>query len=154
MARRRSVFSGTSRRSLIDRDRRYHRRESSPICRRFYFPIVLVFRGDSYRSSRACDLVYCMVGVGHWFRAAIVAAVSFLPFVQSLWGLRDEPLVRRILLALDNASPYAFVGMLFAQLFASTAGLGFLIVVMRAEGNSTEALAISLITFGLLVAVS
>lgn len=94
------------------------------------------------------------IGVGHWFRVAIVAAVSFLPFVQSLWGLRDEPLVRRILLALDNASPYAFVGMLFAQLFASTAGLGFLIVVMRAEGNSTEALATSLITFGLLVAVS
>jgi ABC-type nitrate/sulfonate/bicarbonate transport system permease component len=58
------------------------------------------------------------------------------------------------LLALDNALPYAFVGMLFGQLFASTAGLGFLIVVMRAEGNRTEALATSLITFGLLVVVS
>jgi hypothetical protein len=94
------------------------------------------------------------IGVGHWFRAGIVAAVSFLPFVQSLWGLRDQPPVRRFLLALDSALPYAFVGMLFAQLFASTAGLGFLVVVMRATGNRTEALATSLITFGLLVAVS
>jgi hypothetical protein len=94
------------------------------------------------------------IGVGHWFRATIVAAVSLLPFVQSLWGLRDRPLFSRILLALDSALPYAFIGMLFAQLFASTAGLGFLIVVMRAEGNRTEALATSLITFGLLVVVS
>jgi ABC-type nitrate/sulfonate/bicarbonate transport system permease component len=94
------------------------------------------------------------IGVGHWFRATIVAAVSLLPFVQSLWGLRDQALFSRILLALDNALPYAFVGMLFAQLFASTAGLGFLIVVMRAEGNRTKALATSLITFGLLVVVS
>jgi ABC-type nitrate/sulfonate/bicarbonate transport system permease component len=94
------------------------------------------------------------MGVGHWFRAAIVAAVSFLPFVQSLWSLRDQRLVSRILLALDNALPYAFVGMLFAQLFASTAGLGFVIVVARAEGNRTEALATSLITFGLMITSS
>lgn len=94
------------------------------------------------------------IGITHWFRAAIVAAVSFLPFVQSLWGLRDQPLVSRILLALDNALPYAFVGMLFGQMYASTAGLGFFIVVSRAQGNRTEALATSLITFGLMVAVS
>jgi ABC-type nitrate/sulfonate/bicarbonate transport system permease component len=94
------------------------------------------------------------IAINHWFRATVVAAVSFLPFVQSLWGLRDQPLVGRILLALDNALPYAFVGMLFGQLYASTAGLGFLIVVRRAESNSTGALAISLITFGLMVAVS
>jgi hypothetical protein len=94
------------------------------------------------------------IGIGHWLRATIVAAVSFLPFVQSLWGLRDQPLASRILLALDNALPYAFVGMLFGQLWASTAGLGFFIVVSRAQGNRTEPVATSLIAFGLMVVVS
>jgi hypothetical protein len=94
------------------------------------------------------------IGINHWFRAAIIAAISFLPFVQALRGLRDQTLPSRVLLALDNALPYAFVGMLFGQLYASTAGLGFFIVISRAQGNRTEALATSLITFGLMVAVS
>ena len=84
----------------------------------------------------------------------IVGAVSFLPFAQSLWGLRDQAVVSRILLALDNALPYAFVGMLFGELWAATAGLGFFLVVARALGNRTEALATSLITLGLMLSVS
>ena len=94
------------------------------------------------------------LGVNHWLRAVIVGAVSFLPFAQSLWGLRDQAVVSRILLALDNALPYAFVGMLFGELWAATAGLGFFLVVARALGNRTEALATSLITLGLMLSVS
>jgi ABC-type nitrate/sulfonate/bicarbonate transport system permease component len=94
------------------------------------------------------------IGAGHWFKAVTVAAVSCLPFLQSLWGLRDQPFTKRILLALDNALPYAFLGMLFGEMYAATAGLGFFIVVARAVGNRTEALATSMIAFGLMVAVS
>ena len=94
------------------------------------------------------------IGVGLLFKAVTVAAVSCLPVLQALWGLRDQPLASRILLALENALPYAFLGMLFGEMYASTAGLGFLIVVARAEGKIPEALATSLITFALMVAVS
>ena len=44
--------------------------------------------------------------------------------------------------------------MLFGELYAATAGLGFFIVIARALGNRTEALATSLIAFGLMIAVS
>jgi ABC-type nitrate/sulfonate/bicarbonate transport system permease component len=95
-----------------------------------------------------------LIGIGHWLRASIVAAVSVFPFLKTLWDLRDQPLPNRIFLAVDNSLPYAFVGMLFGQLWASTAGIGFFIVMSRANGHRTEALAASVITFGLLVALS
>jgi hypothetical protein len=95
-----------------------------------------------------------LIGIDHWLRASIVAGVCVFPFVQTFWDLRDQPLSNRILLAVDNSLPYAFVGMFFGQLWASTAGVGFFIVMSRAEGHRTEALAASLVTFVLLVAVS
>src|SRR6266550_473866 len=127
--------------------------------------LVHVVAGSNIRSSWVFAVTHTVpivlaiwfmpwIGINHWLRAAIVAAVSFLPIVQSLWGLRDQPLASRTVLALDNALPYAFVGMLFGQLWASTAGLGFFIVASRAVGNRTEALATSLITFRLMVVVS
>jgi ABC-type nitrate/sulfonate/bicarbonate transport system permease component len=44
--------------------------------------------------------------------------------------------------------------MLFGEMYAATAGLGFFIVVARAVGNRTEALATSMIAFALVIAVS
>jgi ABC-type nitrate/sulfonate/bicarbonate transport system permease component len=84
----------------------------------------------------------------------IVAAASFFPFAEILWGLRSAPLRDRILLALDHVLPYAFVGMLFGELWAATAGLGFFVVVARAMHNRTEALATSLIALGLMTLIS
>jgi ABC-type nitrate/sulfonate/bicarbonate transport system permease component len=95
-----------------------------------------------------------LVGIGIGLKAVIVAAASLFPFTETLWGLRNSPLPTRILLALKRALPYAFVGMFFAELWASTAGLGFFIVVARAVNNKTEALAAALIAFALMVAVS
>jgi ABC-type nitrate/sulfonate/bicarbonate transport system permease component len=57
-------------------------------------------------------------------------------------------------LAVDEALPYAFSGMFFAEAYAATAGLGFLILVSRPTGFIAGALAIALITFGLLVFIS
>jgi hypothetical protein len=48
-------------------------------------------------------LLLPLIGVGHWFKAAIVAAGSFLPLLQSLWHFGDQPLVGRMSLALDHA---------------------------------------------------
>ena len=60
----------------------------------------------------------------------------------------------RVLMALDNALPYAFVGMLFGEAYAATSGVGFFVVVARASGYRTEALAASLIALSLMIAVS
>lgn len=57
-------------------------------------------------------------------------------------------------MALDNALPYAFFGMLFGETFASTKGVGFFIAVARSSGYRTEALAASLITLALMIVVS
>ena len=73
---------------------------------------------------------------GRWLNAVIVAAVSFFSFAEILWGFRGGALVSSILLALDNALPYGFVGMLFGELWAATTGLGFFTVIARAMGQS------------------
>lgn len=95
-----------------------------------------------------------LVGIGIWHKAGIVAAASLFPFAETLWGLRNSPPLTRIFLALQSALPYAFIAMFFGELWASTAGLGFFIVVARAVDHRTEALATALIAFALMVAVS
>ena len=71
-----------------------------------------------------------------------------------MWSYTNLGLVGRLLLAVDEALPYAFLSMFFAEAYAATAGLGFLILVTRATGFIAGALAIALITFGLLVFIS
>jgi ABC-type nitrate/sulfonate/bicarbonate transport system permease component len=94
------------------------------------------------------------IGVGHWLKVVIVAAASFYPIVETLWGLRTAPPMTRVLMALDDALPYAFFGMLFGEAYASTKGVGFFVAVARSSGYRTEALAASLIALSLMLAVS
>lgn len=94
------------------------------------------------------------IGVGLSLKVVIVAAASFYPFAETLWGLRTAPRTTRVLMALDNALPYAFVGMLFGEAYAATAGVGFFMVMARATGYRTEALASSLITLALMIPLS
>ncbi len=51
------------------------------------------------------------------------------PFMQALSSYRNLTLLNRLLTALDEAMPYAFVGMVFAEAMAATAGLGFLMII-------------------------
>ena len=94
------------------------------------------------------------IGIGILLKAAIVAAAALFPFAEAFRGFRTGSLITRISLALENALPYAFVGMLFGELWASTAGLGFFLVVARATGYETEALAAGLIILVLMLSVS
>ena len=57
-------------------------------------------------------------------------------------------------MAIDDALPYAFLGMVFAEGYAATAGLGFLILVTGAQRFMAEEMATAIITFGLLVLIS
>ena len=89
-----------------------------------------------------------------WHKVIAVGCLSFFPLVEALWGLRDRPIIYRVLLALDNALPIAFVAMAFGEAYAATQGLGFLMVVANATGQSGKALAVGFITFALIAVLS
>jgi ABC-type nitrate/sulfonate/bicarbonate transport system permease component len=94
------------------------------------------------------------VGIGIWQKILTIAFFSFFPFAQALWSYRNFTLPSRLLGAIDETLPYAFVGMVFSEAYAATGGLGFVILVAAAKGYIAEAIATALITFGLLAIIS
>jgi ABC-type nitrate/sulfonate/bicarbonate transport system permease component len=83
-----------------------------------------------------------------------VSLISFYPFIKIIWGLRGRPVVSRVLLGAAEAMPFAFVGMIFGELWGATKGLGFIAVLARAELRINEAMAVSLLIFVLLTIFS
>jgi ABC-type nitrate/sulfonate/bicarbonate transport system permease component len=92
------------------------------------------------------------IGMGH--KVILVGFLSFFTITQILWGLRGHPLASRVLLAIDEALPIAFVAMLFSEMYAATKGVGFAMVVASAGNQTDKALAIFLITAALLAVIS
>jgi ABC-type nitrate/sulfonate/bicarbonate transport system permease component len=92
------------------------------------------------------------LGYGH--KIIGIGLLTFFPFVQALWGFRDQSSLYRVLVAIDHALPVAFVAMLFGELYASTAGLGFLMVVASATYQYQKGLAGFLIMVVLFVILS
>jgi len=89
-----------------------------------------------------------------WHKVIAVGCLTFFTLVQALWGFRDRPIFYRVLLAIDDALPIAFVAMVFGEAYAATQGLGFLIVVANATQQSDKAMAGCLVTFALMVGLS
>jgi hypothetical protein len=81
----------------------------------------------------------------------VAASLSFFPFVQALWGLRNQPIKVQLLLAADDALPFAFVGMLFGETMNAVAGLGFMLSTTQ---RLSESLAVSVAALGLLIGLS
>jgi ABC-type nitrate/sulfonate/bicarbonate transport system permease component len=75
-----------------------------------------------------------------------VGFLSFYPFALAFWALRERRLTVRWLLAVCDALPIAFVAMLFGELWAATAGLGFAMTVANATLRSDRGLAVFFIT--------
>jgi ABC-type nitrate/sulfonate/bicarbonate transport system permease component len=94
------------------------------------------------------------VGIGMLSKALMICSIAVFPCARALWSYTNFPLAYRFLLAIDESLPYAFVGMVFAEAYAATAGLGFLILVAGAQLFIAKAIATALITFGLLVLIS
>ena len=69
------------------------------------------------------------VGIGIWQKILTITCFMCFPFMQALSSYRNLTLLNRLLTALDEAMPYAFVGMVFAEAMAATAGLGFLMII-------------------------
>jgi ABC-type nitrate/sulfonate/bicarbonate transport system permease component len=73
-------------------------------------------------------------------------SIGFLtayPFLRTVLALRAYTLTVKAFMGIKNALPFAFIGMLFGELYGATAGLGFRIVSERASGNYTSAIALS-----------
>lgn len=83
-----------------------------------------------------------------------VGVLSFYPFMEALWTLRREPFLVRIPIAIDRTLPYGFTAIIFAELFASTAGWGFAQTVAGATSESAKGLANSLVSIVLLAILS
>ncbi len=92
------------------------------------------------------------IGYGH--KLIGVGLLTFFPLVQALWGLRHESSRYGILVAIDHALPVAFIAMLFGELYAATAGLGFMMVVASATSQYQKGLAGFLITVIVFVLLS
>jgi len=52
-----------------------------------------------------------------WHKVIAVGCLTFFPLVQTLWGLRNHSWPLRILLAVDDALPIAFVAMSLGSLW-------------------------------------
>ena len=130
-------------------------------------PIIeLMFRINSPKFSSALLSLTCIapvglatqilvwVGIGLWQKILMVTCLAFFPLAQALWSYRRFPLAPRLVLAIDEALPNAFLGMVFGEAWATTAGLGFFLLVFPAKGHMAEATATALITFGLMAGIS
>ena len=84
------------------------------------------------------------IGIGG--KAVAVGFLTFFPLIQDLWAFRDSTLLQRWAIAVDDALPIAFVAMLFGELYAATAGLGFQMTVASATYQYQQGLAYFLIT--------
>jgi ABC-type nitrate/sulfonate/bicarbonate transport system permease component len=91
--------------------------------------------------------------IGVWQTRLAVAFLTFYPFFQSWCAFRNQTRTFRILLALDDALPFAFVAMIYGET-AATAGLGFEMIVASGTDQWDKAIAVFLITVGLLVCLS
>ena len=89
--------------------------------------------------------------LGFWHKVIAVGCLTFFPLIQSLWGFRDRPILYRVLTAIHEALPIAFVAMFFGEAYAATQGLGFLAVVASATQQSDKAIAVCFLTFVLMV---
>lgn len=96
-------------------------------------------------------LIISWVGVGAFYKILLIVCFVFYPLAQALWFHRSSPPMAGILLSVAEGLPFAFLGMVFSEAMAATAGLGFLMIVFPATGKLAEATATGLIVFALLV---
>src|SRR5439155_23128060 len=78
---------------------------------------------------------FLWLGIGIWHKIVLIACLTFFPVVQTFWIFRETPVLLRTTIAIDEALPLAFVGMILGELWASIAGIGFFIVMSRATSS-------------------
>jgi hypothetical protein len=99
------------------------------------------------------DAAILWLGIGFIRRAFIVSCFAYFPMLQAFWSYRQLSMSSRVLLAIEESLPYAFVGLLTAE-FIATEGLGFFILMASAKVQGPEAFAGTFILFGILAVIS
>jgi ABC-type nitrate/sulfonate/bicarbonate transport system permease component len=92
------------------------------------------------------------MGVGQ--KTVAAGFLTFFPILRALRAFHDATLLQRWALAVDDALPIAFVGILFAELYAATAGLGFWMTVASATQQYQQGLAGFFVTAALFTGIS
>jgi ABC-type nitrate/sulfonate/bicarbonate transport system permease component len=106
----------------------------------------LMYRG-LFRWTATCVACLFLTTTG-------VAVLSFFPVMQTVWALREKPILCRILFATEQALPYGFTAMLYGEMMSATAGLGFTVVGATATNQIEKAFAGFVITLSLLFGLS
>jgi ABC-type nitrate/sulfonate/bicarbonate transport system permease component len=121
----------------------------------FFLPLTFISSLAAYLLTFVLVFLYVgNLGLGLWHKILAVGCLTFFPYFQTWWALRNQPKLYRVLLALDDALPFAFIAMLFGEVMASTAGLGFMMLAADWQFEWDKALAGLLITAGLFVSLS
>lgn len=88
---------------------------------------------------------------GPWRIVFGVSALAFFPIIEVLWSLRDLEPRYRMLVALNAALPFSFVGMIIGETANATTGLGLLMAVARTSGQVPYGMAVSLMIVLLMI---
>jgi ABC-type nitrate/sulfonate/bicarbonate transport system permease component len=135
------------------------------------FVSLLCWKKSSYRSLmlRVFGLTYVITiilpgfvmeyvqrNLDIWLSCGAVAAISFFPFLRALMASMDCPWGCRILLAVEEALPYGFVGMIFGESIQASAGLGLSMTIASATAQAMRgvAVAITVVSVFLILSVS
>jgi ABC-type nitrate/sulfonate/bicarbonate transport system permease component len=100
------------------------------------------------------DAAIVWLGIGTMRIAFSVSCFAFFPLVQGLWSYRRLSLASRVLVSIDEALPYAFLGVLAGETYGSRQGLGFFMATAASTLQTTKAFAVSLMLFGLFAVLS
>ena len=92
--------------------------------------------------------------IAFWSKATLVACLAFYTISHTLLCFDDHAWPIRFTLAIEQALPFAFVGMIFSEMFGGTGGLAFVLAVTSSTLMVADTIATSLITFTLLVVIS
>jgi ABC-type nitrate/sulfonate/bicarbonate transport system permease component len=92
--------------------------------------------------------------VSVWGTVLDVGFLAFYPYVEAYWGLRNCPRGCRVLLAANNALPYALIGMVFGEMISSSRGLVFYIVLNHNTFSFDRSLGIALWLFFIFMLIS
>jgi ABC-type nitrate/sulfonate/bicarbonate transport system permease component len=109
---------------------------------------VMLFLYVTYTAGRIPGWLY------FWHKVVAIGLLTFDPFMQTFWGLRESPMRYRVLLAIDDALPIALVVMIFGEAFAATQGIGFMMTVASATFQTDKVVAGFLLCISVLITIS